>query len=99
MIRFRKKNGNTEEVGECLASLNILGHAQLEQIDLGSQCGGHGICGKDKILIESSSGLVSKLNETEKAHLSSDEIAQGWRLACQCFPQQDGLEITVLCQV
>lgn len=49
-------------------------------VGLASLCGGKGTCGKCKVLIVS--GEVSPLDDREKKALSSEEIAQGYRLAC-----------------
>ncbi|MEM2518191.1 MAG: ASKHA domain-containing protein, partial [Candidatus Bathyarchaeia archaeon] len=45
-------------------------------------CGGKGICGKCKV-IAGKLGDLSELTESEKKHLSTSEISQGYRLACQ----------------
>lgn len=81
---------------QCYRNLNLLAHAQLEELDIGSRCGGHGICGGDKIkLDEESRSSVSPLTDTEKQHLTKEEIASGWRLACQCWPNDDHLNLTL----
>ncbi|HJX70223.1 MAG TPA: ASKHA domain-containing protein, partial [Dehalococcoidia bacterium] len=49
-------------------------------VGLGSFCGGKGTCGKCKIRILS--GQVSPPTEKEREHLSREDIAQGYRLAC-----------------
>lgn len=68
--------------------LNLLGHAQLEEVATGSQCGGHGVCGADRIRVEASEpGALSPLSENEFKHLDEKEIKNGYRLACQCFPE------------
>lgn len=87
-LRFTYPNANPIELKpifetECVTSLNILAHAQILEIDLGSKCGGHGICGADRIRI-SGTGL-SKPNSKEDEHLSQAELKAGIRLACQCF--------------
>ena len=49
-------------------------------------CGGRGRCRGCRIrLLE---GTISP-NASEREVLSPDEIAQGWRLACQCIPESD----------
>lgn len=49
-------------------------------------CGGRGRCRGCRIrLLE---GAASP-NASEREILSADEIAQGWRLACQCVPESD----------
>lgn len=49
-------------------------------VALDSFCGGKGTCGKCKIRILL--GKVSPLTEKEREHLSPEDIAQGYRLAC-----------------
>jgi len=93
-VRFKLENKTVST--KCYQSLNLLGHAQLEQLNLGSECGGHGVCGKDRIrILEEDRSLVSPPSEEETEHLSADEINEGWRLGCQCFPSADDLEISV----
>ncbi len=89
------KKGNSQQSVTCYRGLNLLGHAQLEEIDLGSRCGGHGVCGRDRIQILPGSGPVSPPNEKEREHLSEAEIADGWRLACQTWPAHDEDDIRV----
>jgi uncharacterized 2Fe-2S/4Fe-4S cluster protein (DUF4445 family) len=49
-------------------------------------CGGRGRCRGCRIrLLEG----TTPPNASEREILSSDEIAQGWRLACQCVPESD----------
>ncbi len=77
--------------GACFRNLNVLAHAQLIELETGSRCGGHGKCGNDRVIIEA--GDRNKVNPPtaiEKAHLSPDELESGIRLACQCFPGEDG---------
>lgn len=94
-IQFVKKTTSTEQplassdisVIETWCDLNILGHAQLEERDIGSRCGGHGICGGDRVqLLEGDPKLLSGITAEERKHLSEEELGAGFRLACQCFP-------------
>lgn len=78
--------------GKCVLSvepepkLNLLAHAQLEELFLGSECGGHGKCGKDRICISRGGTIpLSPLTEAELKHLSEAEIQRGVRLACQTW--------------
>jgi len=57
------------------------------QIGIGSICGGSGTCGKCKIRVLD--GLVSELTSEEVKTLSSQEISDGWRLACQVYCCED----------
>jgi len=47
-----------------------------------SLCGGRGICGKCKVVIEEGAENLSKLTNAEKSKLSDKEISRGYRLAC-----------------
>ncbi|MGE4234393.1 MAG: 2Fe-2S iron-sulfur cluster-binding protein [Bacteriovoracia bacterium] len=88
MIQFKKKNNSIEKVDYCNKNLNFLGHAQIEQIDVGSICGGHGHCGKDKIRFKKEDLVyISEPSVEEKAHLTKEEIDKGYRLSCQVFPE------------
>ena len=80
----------------CLRTLNILAHAQMEELDIGSLCGGHGLCGGDRVLIAPGTTGLSALTQKERNHLTPEEILMGWRLGCQCWPENDDLDISVL---
>lgn len=90
-IQFVKKSTNAESpLIETWCKLNILGHAQLEEREIGSRCGGHGICGGDRIqLVQGDPKLLSTITVEEIKHLSAEELADGFRLACQCFPNSE----------
>ncbi|MEN9723744.1 MAG: hypothetical protein RJB38_1730 [Pseudomonadota bacterium] len=92
--------GAAHEVDFCERQLNLLAHAQAIELEIGSRCGGHGVCGGDRVQVVSGSQqapgpLLSPLTESERQHLSAEEIEQGFRLACQCFPEssQAALEV------
>lgn len=78
-------------------NLNLLAHAQSAEIDIGSQCGGHGVCGKDRVLIRDPAQResLSPLTECERNHLSEIEIEAGWRLACQTFPNHSDRHLDI----
>ncbi len=44
-------------------------------------CGGKGICGKCRVKV---AGDVSAPNESERVHLTREELQNGWRLLCMC---------------
>jgi ferredoxin len=92
----------------CEPKLNLLAHAQCLEIGIGSQCGGHGICGGDRVRVqvlggsETQSTLSATLSaplspptEAELKHLSPKELAEGYRLACQCYPNEASLELKI----
>jgi len=78
----------------CWQGLNLLGHAQMIELFLGSKCGGHGECGADRIrLCPDDQKKVNPPNAIEREFLSEAELTSGLRIACQCFPNEDGLMI------
>jgi len=96
-VEFSQKGKKVATV-ECYRNLNLLAHAQLEELDIGSLCGGHGICGGDKILISSGQDKLSPLTDAEKQHLTPEEIQSGMRLGCQSWPMAEGLRIEIRIQ-
>jgi uncharacterized 2Fe-2S/4Fe-4S cluster protein (DUF4445 family) len=62
------------------AGTTLLEAANRAGLRLPSTCGGQGDCGECCIkLLE---GIVSSLTATEREHLSSEQIQDGYRLAC-----------------
>ncbi len=61
------------------AGLSLLEQAQACGVMLESTCGGKGVCGKCKVRLQ---GPANPASEQEAKHLG-DELAQGFRLACQ----------------
>jgi len=90
------KSDEIKDSGLCMKGLNLLGHAQMIELFIGSACGGHGKCGKDRVILApEDQARVNPPTAIEKAHLTSVELAMGMRLACQCFPDRDGLILRV----
>ena len=87
-VRFTDSSKTEHDSGMCERNLNLLAHAQAIELDIGSRCGGHGICGGDRVLIQNDAASLSSITAIEKEHLTPEELAQGWRLACQCFPEK-----------
>lgn len=84
----------------CEPQLNLLAHAQALEIGIGSRCGGHGVCGGDVVLPRLDDGsdpgaLLSPHTEDERRHLSSEQLTQGYRLACQCYPNRTDLRLII----
>lgn len=94
MIRFKKRT-QIHSV-ECIPNLNLLGHAQLVELSVGSRCGGHGICGGDRLRIPlEQMSMFSAITDKEREHLSKEDLALGWRLGCQTYPDQSTLDIEI----
>ncbi len=86
----RRENGTTTHVATVdfvEPNLNLLAHAQTLELEVGSRCGGHGICGGDRIRILDPAPRLSRITDAERRHLTKAELAAGYRLACQCFPE------------
>ncbi|MBM4467194.1 MAG: DUF4445 domain-containing protein [Chloroflexi bacterium] len=61
--------------------VSILTAAQQAGVGLVSICGGKGTCGRCQVQVLE--GQLSPLSETEAKNLTPDELASGYRLACQ----------------
>lgn len=86
--------GKRHDVGSCHGRLNLLAHAQILELEIGSECGGHGVCGGDRVRPRpEDKAKLSPVTDEEREHLSVEELAAGWRLACQCWPVSDSLDI------
>ena len=62
------------------SSLTLLENLQKQGIFIESNCGGKGTCGKCRVRFIKGATPPS---ESDNRHLSEQEIAEGWRLACQ----------------
>jgi uncharacterized 2Fe-2S/4Fe-4S cluster protein (DUF4445 family) len=63
---------------------SILSTAQQNDIDIIATCGGRGRCRSCRVKILK--GDVTKPSVADTSQLSIDEINEGYRLSCQCFP-------------
>ena len=73
--------------GECASDQSLLDCARQLSVDIVSICGGIGNCDRCKVQIIA--GKVSKLTFEEQTELPPHELVQGYRLACQTFPESD----------
>lgn len=103
-VDFKDPSHKRASTDFCEPKLNLLAHAQCLEIGIGSQCGGHGICGGDRVRVQVLGGSetqcplsapLSPPTEAELKHLSPEELAQGYRLACQCYPNEASLELQI----
>lgn len=70
--------------GRCPAGNTVLHCARELGVDLVNLCGGAGTCGR--CVIQIMEGEVSKPTPGESKFLSSEQLAAGYRLACQTVP-------------
>ena len=52
-------------------------------LSIRTECGGFGICGKDRIVIIKGNENINPLTKSEIEHLTKEEIDKGYRLSCQ----------------
>lgn len=76
--------GKRVSVGE---STSLLSAAQEAGVALSAICGGVGVCQDCKIRVEK--GETSGVTKSEREVFSEEQLAQGWRLACQVYPLED----------
>jgi uncharacterized 2Fe-2S/4Fe-4S cluster protein (DUF4445 family) len=69
------------------SGLSLLDAAHICGVDITSICGGMGIC--DSCRVRLISGTLSPMSIEEQANFTPDEIADGYRLACQSIPLSD----------
>jgi len=75
---------------------SILEHMQkIGGVEIGSECGGKGICGMDIIRVEKSIEYLNDLTESEKKFLRKGKLKPGQRLACQAKVTNNKKDIKV----
>ena len=78
--------------GKCQKNESLLTCARQLGVGINSICGGKGTCHSCKVQVIS--GSVSKPRPNEREIFTSQELKEGWRLACQAYPTSD-CKITV----
>ena len=73
--------------GECQKDESLLACARRLGVGISSVCGGEGTCHSCKVQVLS--GTVSKPTPGEREAFNSQELKEGWRLACQAYPAGD----------
>jgi uncharacterized 2Fe-2S/4Fe-4S cluster protein (DUF4445 family) len=73
--------------GECRKNEPLLACARQLGVGINSICGGEGTCHSCKVQVLS--GTVSKPTPNENEVFTSQELREGWRLACQTYPSSD----------
>ncbi len=73
--------------GKCREEETILSCARRLGIGISNVCGGRGTCGTCRIQLIS--GTLSEPATSEVSIYSSQELIEGWRLACQATPKSD----------
>jgi uncharacterized 2Fe-2S/4Fe-4S cluster protein (DUF4445 family) len=73
--------------GECSSGSTLLDGARQLGVDLVSLCGGAGSCGR--CIVQIIEGAVSDPTPSESEFLNAEQLATGYRLACQTKPMGD----------
>lgn len=79
---------NDNKVVEAPPNSNLLRVSLREKGGIPFKCGG-GLCGTCRCKIESGIENTDTIKPKEKRHLSDDDVAQGFRMACQTFVNGD----------
>jgi len=66
------------------SGISVLGAAQQYDIDIVAICGGRGRCRSCRVKLVA--GSAPEPGIADRTQLSEDEIREGYRLACQCYP-------------
>jgi uncharacterized 2Fe-2S/4Fe-4S cluster protein (DUF4445 family) len=73
--------------GQCRPDQSLLHCAEQLGVELVSLCGGKGTCGRCKVQVLA--GKTTTPTFAEQEALSSSQLEQGYRLACQAHPMAD----------
>ncbi len=73
--------------GECQRSKSLLACARRLGVGISSICGGKGMCHSCRVQVLS--GTVFPPSSAERKAFTAQELAEGWRLACQTCPRSD----------
>jgi ferredoxin len=72
---------------------NLLRVSLREKGGIPFKCGG-GLCGTCKCKVTAGAENLDAIKPKERRHLTEEELAAGWRMACQTFVQQGTVSIT-----
>lgn len=87
-VVFHFENGEKITVSTMVGE-NLLETARKSNVAIDAPCSGNGSCGKCRVKL-----LSGKLDSKQTRHISEEEYAKGWRLAC-CSQVAGDVEIMV----
>jgi len=79
---------NGDKAVQVPAESNLLRVSLREGGGIPFKCGA-GLCGTCRCRIEGAAGALDAVKAKERKHLSEEEFAAGWRMACQTFVRGD----------
>lgn len=68
---------------------NLLEAARLVGLRITSICGGHGRCGRCRVIVDKKGKNAGPVTEVEEFHLLREELSAGYRLACRAIVEGD----------
>ena len=68
----------------------VIDAARRMGVAISSECGGKEKCDSHIVIVEEGAALLSSLTDSERKHLSEDQLAKGERLACQARLEKAG---------
>lgn len=77
VIKFRFETGEPAIEISAPAGEKLLDVARLANVAIDAPCSGNGVCGKCRVKL-----IAGELEASENRHISPEEYAAGWRLAC-----------------
>lgn len=79
---------NGDKTVEAPENSNLLRVSLREKGGIPFKCGG-GLCGTCKCRIERGRENTDAIKPKERKHLTEEQFAEGWRMACQTFVNGD----------
>ncbi|MBX9701102.1 MAG: 2Fe-2S iron-sulfur cluster binding domain-containing protein [Acetobacteraceae bacterium] len=89
-ITFLTSGGATVTAPE---NSNLLRVSIREKGGIPFKCGG-GLCGTCRCRIEQGIGNTDAIKPKERKHLTEEQFAAGWRMACQTFVLQGAVSVS-----
>ena len=84
-----RKDGIKLSVGS-----SMLDHIKkIGGIEIESECGGNGICGRDIVRVDEGAESLTELSKIEKRFIKQGKLEQGHQLACQAIAARDNNDI------
>ncbi|MGQ9542621.1 MAG: ASKHA domain-containing protein [Candidatus Bathyarchaeia archaeon] len=75
---------------------NLLETLRSEGYEVVSMCGGRGLCGKCRVIVDLGRSSLTAPSKAERIFLTEDELNSGYRLACQAKPTSPStIEVTI----
>jgi uncharacterized 2Fe-2S/4Fe-4S cluster protein (DUF4445 family) len=81
---------------EAVQDQTLLESAEEAGINVESLCGGEGLCGTCKVIVDDGEECLSEVTDADDTLLSEDQLADGYRLSCRATVERsEDIEVTV----